>query len=178
MCKYNLLYQKQIITANSSSLCSQSQFTKRSFATHITTQRLPKFYQDLQWLLLDSHDIGNVLLADIDQDTGLLITRPTDAIYRQTTANSSRNPIKEHNFHILKPYFRLAFNSQYLSQLLHTLLALIPTNRYFWLIITHPMTNQFTLGRVYTRNLTDNDLYVQHFQVAEDPIKSYRLKNN
>ena len=34
-----------------------------------------------------------------------------------------------------------------------------------------------TLGRVYTRNPVNKDLYVQHYQVALDPIDSYRLKD-
>ena len=34
-----------------------------------------------------------------------------------------------------------------------------------------------TLGRVYMRNLISKELYVQHYQVALDPIDTYRLKD-
>jgi len=45
------------------------------------------------------------------------------------------------------------------------------------MIITHPTTNQLALGRVYMRNPTTQDLYIQHYQVTSDLIDSYQLKN-
>jgi len=36
--KYNLIYQEQVIFANGLSLCNWSQFIKRPFASHISTQ--------------------------------------------------------------------------------------------------------------------------------------------
>jgi len=45
------------------------------------------------------------------------------------------------------------------------------------MILIHLTTNQFTLGRVYTRDPANKELYVQHYQVANKPIESYCLKN-
>jgi len=51
--KYNLIYQEQITSANGLSLCTWSQFIKRPFTRHISTQRAPQFYLALRSLLLD-----------------------------------------------------------------------------------------------------------------------------
>jgi len=44
------------------------------------------------------------------------------------------------------------------------------------MIILHPVINQLALGRVYTRKLVNQELYVQHYQVAVELIESYQLK--
>ncbi len=44
--KYNLVYQEQFTSADGYNLCSWSQFTKRPFALHISTQRPPNFFKN------------------------------------------------------------------------------------------------------------------------------------
>ncbi|SRR6266498_306253 len=39
------------------------------------------------------------------------------------------------------------------------------------------MTQQLTIGRVYTCDLALNELYIQHYKVIVEPIESYCLKN-
>ena len=85
--KYNLLYQEQVTSVNGYSLCIWSQVIKRPFASHIFTQRLPKFYQELQQQLLDDHDLSIIPEATVDQDTGIPQSRPTNDLFRQVTTS-------------------------------------------------------------------------------------------
>jgi len=67
--KYNMLYQEQFISSDGSSLCTWTQFRRRCFASHIKTQTPPKFFQELQGLIIGntSHSAGP--LAAYDHDT-------------------------------------------------------------------------------------------------------------
>ena len=39
------------------------------------------------------------------------------------------------------------------------------------------MNQQLTIGRVYTRDPDQKELYLQYYQIASEPIDSYSLKN-
>ena len=44
------------------------------------------------------------------------------------------------------------------------------------MLITHPTTQQLTLGRVYTHDLATSKIYVHHYNVVVMPLDSYCLK--
>ena len=93
---------------------------------HITTQKPPKFYQELQRFFIDEQAIHSVLLAKVNQDTGLPITHPTKDLFQQITILNSRSTNKDPSSLILKPYYRLDSNIQYFQQASHTPLTAIP----------------------------------------------------
>ncbi len=89
-----------------------------------------KFYQELQRFFIDKQDIHTVPLAEVDQDTGLTITCPTNELFRQITTLNIRRPSNEPSFLILKPYYRLDSNILYFQQSLPTPLSAIPKTGY------------------------------------------------
>ena len=69
--KYNLIYQKQVISADSSYFCTWSQFRKQKFASYITTQKPPKFYDELRRFFTNNVNHSPIGLPTFDYDTGL-----------------------------------------------------------------------------------------------------------
>ncbi len=116
-------------------------------------------------------------MADIDQDIGLLIERPTKDLFQQITTLNIRSSSNTPSSLIMKPYYRLTSNIQYFSQDSHTPLTALPKTGYCWTIVSHPMTQQLTLGRVYTCDQATSKIYVQHYKVVVEPIESYHLKS-
>jgi len=98
---------------------------------HITTQKPPKFYQELQRFFIDEQEIHTIPLAEVDQDTGLPITRPTNDLYHQITTLNIRRVSNAPSSLILKPYYRLDSNIQYFQQASHPPLSAIPKIGYY-----------------------------------------------
>ncbi len=158
------------------SLCTWSQFIHWPFAVHITTQRPPKFFKDIQSVLLDNNVFSSLPTPDVDQNTGLPIFQPTADLVKQSYSSVRHKHPDELDTLLLKPYFRLASNPLYFPSAIKTSLSAIPSQGYFWILIPHPTSNQISIGRVYTRDPVNKVLYVQHFQVVVDSITSYKLK--
>ena len=131
MVKYNLIYQEQITSANGSSLCTWSQFSKRLFAHHRSTQRAPKFYKALQAIFLHDHDISSITLPEIDQDTGLLLSHISEDLFQRTVTTVRRSHPHDPISLTLKPFYRLATNPYYFPSLSSTHSSLIPNKGYF-----------------------------------------------
>jgi len=129
-------------------------------------------------MLLDDHDNYHIPLAEIDQDTGCPISRPTNDLFRQVFASTQRNIPSVPSSLVLKSYFHLESNTQYFQPTSYIPLTAIPKQGYCWTIIPYPSTNQLALGRVYTRDPATKEIYVQYYQVAVKPIDSYRLKHS
>jgi len=53
----------------------------------------------------------------------------------------------------------------------------LPTKGYYWIIIPHPIMNQYTISRVYTRDSVTNKAFIQHYNVVTELFHSYQLKN-
>ncbi len=74
--------------------------------------------------------------------------------------------------------YRLSSNPSYFLTDLSANLTAVSDKGYFFTLATHPVTNQSTIGQVYTRDLATNELFIQHFLVAPNPIDTYQLKNH
>ena len=127
--------------------------------------------------MADDTEIYHVQVPDIDQDTGLSSVRPTDVILQQSLTSRNDGRKSASSSSMLKSYYQLDSNPLYIPRSLQTQNPPLPAKGYFWMFITHPVTKQLTIGRVYTRDPANDEFYIQHYLVASDPIESYSLKN-
>jgi len=89
-------------------------------------------------------------LPEYDQDTGQPLKRPEADLYLQALNSVvSCNPTPTPPL-FLPPYLRLESNPDYLSVATTTKDLSTPITGYYWTILPHPTTRQFTIGRVYT----------------------------
>jgi len=130
MVKYHLLYQEQVTLADGYSLCSWTQFRKRAFAKHINTQCPPKFFKALQRLLTDDATGFDLPVSGFDQDTGQMVSHPTDYLYSQLKCTFRPQDTKDPEHRTLKPYYRLASNPHFFPQLPQIVLTPIPSKGY------------------------------------------------
>ncbi len=160
-----------------SSFCTWTQFRKRPFALHLTTQSPPNFFKELQKLFTSSASLGPQHLIDFDQDTGLPIPRPTADLYDHAIRTIQHQPKVDHQPLPLCPQLRLKHNPYYYPTEALSTDQVFPLHGYPWTILPNPITSQLMLGRVFTRDPVNQVLYVQHYTVVTDNIDSYQLKN-
>jgi len=124
------------------------------------TQASPKFFKELQ-RLFTTNDLPNPpSLIDYDQDTGLPIPRPTVDIYLLALHSVQQRSKVDHQPLLLRSQFCLESNPFYLPFEASTSHILIPLKDYPWIILTHPITKQLTIGRVFTRDPVNKVIYV------------------
>ncbi len=140
--KYNLLYQEKFISSDSSSFCTWTQFRKRCFASHITTQKPPKFYQELQHLITNNMTQYAWPLPIYDQDTSKPIACPDADLYIQALNSvvTCNSPVSSPLF--LPSSLRLEANPSYtaLPTTNQAQSTPTPTTGYFWIVLPHPAT--------------------------------------
>ena len=175
--KYNLLYQEQFISLDGSSFCFWQQFRKRRFASHITTQHPPKFYRTLQSMLTQDLIREARLLPEYDHDTGRPIERPGAALYTQALNSvTSGYPTNSTPF-FLPSYLSIESNPLYPSVSPSEVNRILPDTGYYWLVLPHPSTAHTTIGRIYTRDATTNEGFLQHYKIVTEPFETFQLKN-
>ena len=175
--KYNLIYQEQFISADGSSLCSWKQFRQRPFAAHINTQVLPKFYQALSQIVTNEQGCRPNGLTNYDYDAGRILKCPSADLYLQALQSVPLQDTAMTHTAYLKPLVQLDKNPYYSTSHAASVPLSLLERGYPWAILPHPVTDQLTIGRVYTRNLDTNEAYMQHYMVAPNPIDTYPLKS-
>ncbi len=71
---------------------------------------------------------------------------------------------------------RLESNPYFFPNIDTILTQPLPARDFPWTIISHPITTQSSLGRIYTRDNITHEVYVQHYIVTPQPIDTYQLK--
>ncbi len=117
------------------------------------------------------------LLPEYDHDTGRPIERPEAALYTQALNSvTSGYPTNSTPF-FLPSYLSIESNPLYPSVSPSEVNRILPDTGYYWLVLPHPSTAHTTIGRIYTRDATTNEGFLQHYKIVTEPFETFQLKN-